>query len=77
MVEPKCVSRTPPLMRQPTGELVLILQKQRFHISPNHFALAQRRIAAIAGDNAEELIVACPEYLEPGPSVVFAVIDGQ
>src|SRR4029077_19321772 len=41
---------------QPTGELVLIFQKQRFHISPNQLALSERRIAAIAGDNSKELI---------------------
>src|SRR6476661_6526071 len=62
---------------QPAGELVLIFQKQRFHVPPYDFTLAQGRIAAIAGDHSEELVVARPEDLNTATKIVLAVIDGQ
>src|SRR5439155_15560117 len=62
---------------QPTGELVLILEEERFDISPYPFALAERRVAAVTGDDSEELIVAGAEHLEAGAGVVLSTIDGQ
>src|ERR1700751_581827 len=62
---------------QPTGEPVLIFQKQGFHISPNPFALAQGRVASVAGDNSEKLVVARPKCLETCTGIVLPVIDCQ
>src|SRR6185437_8955598 len=61
----------------PVGKFVLIFQKQRFHVPPHYFALAQGRIAAIAGDHSKELVVTRPEDLKTAAKIVLAVIDGQ
>ena len=71
------MSRTPPFRCQPTREFVLIFEEERFDVSPNLLALAERRVAAVAGDDSEELIVARAEYLKPSAGIVLPVIDGE
>jgi hypothetical protein len=52
---------------QPGGEFVLILEQKRLHISPHHFTLPERRIAAVAGHDSEELMVARTKHLKASP----------
>src|SRR6266851_2416546 len=60
------------VQRQPGRRLVLVLKKNCFRISPNLLALAEWRIAAITGNDAEELIVASTENLHAGTGIMLA-----
>src|ERR1700682_3824409 len=61
---------------KPTGELVLVFEKQRLYIPPDHLPL-RLRIAAVPLPGGEKLIVACSPQLYACVGIVFSSRDGD
>src|SRR5262249_51526440 len=66
-----------PVQRQPAGGSELILQEDRFHVSPQRLAMAQRRSAAVTGNDSEELVIALAKHLEAGTGIVTPADDAD
>src|SRR5262249_8021840 len=66
-----------PVQRQPAGGSELILQEARFHVSPQRLAMAQRRSAAVTGNDSEELVIALAKHLEAGTGIVPPADDAD
>ena len=62
--------------REPTGELVLVFEKQRLHIPPNPLPL-RLRIAAAPLHGGEKLVVASSPQLNSCVGVVLSPLDGD